>query len=108
MTEGLPEAPVSWNCRYRSSQGFDCQLTLRGTEPAEVLRRGADLMRRMSEAGCTPTTGYRVHGAGGNGGERKVCKLHNAEMRRHEKDGEVWYSHKLADGTWCKGKATKV
>jgi len=25
-------------------------------------------------------------------------------MRRREKDGKVWYSHKLADGSYCKGK----
>ena len=35
----LPEAPVSWNVRYTSSQGYDCQLTLRGVDAAEVLHR---------------------------------------------------------------------
>ena len=97
----LPEAPVSWNARYRSPQGFDCQLTLRGTDPAEVLKVGGDLMTRMAAAGCTPTNG---HGGGnGNGGKPKVCAQHNAEMRRHEKNGQVWYSHKTADGQWCRG-----
>lgn len=35
------------------------------------------------------------------------CSIHNVEMRRYERDGEVWYSHK-AQGErgeyWCKGK----
>ena len=34
----------------------------------------------------------------------KICPIHNVPMTRHEKDGEVWYSHKI-QGTdkWCKG-----
>ena len=32
------------------------------------------------------------------------CPLHNCKMKRHEKNGGVWYSHKVGK-TWCKGKA---
>jgi hypothetical protein len=28
------------------------------------------------------------------------CQQHQTEFRRHEKDGRVWYSHKLPKG-WC-------
>jgi hypothetical protein len=31
------------------------------------------------------------------------CSIHNVEMERREKDGAVWYSHRLPDGAWCKG-----
>ena len=31
------------------------------------------------------------------------CSIHNEPMERREKDGQSWYSHKLPDGTWCKG-----
>jgi len=34
-----------------------------------------------------------------------VCPIHGVEMTRHEKEGGVWYSHKLEDGSWCRGKA---
>lgn len=39
------------------------------------------------------------------------CPIHNVEMRRYERNGEVWYSHK-AQGErgeyWCKGRAAKT
>ena len=28
-------------------------------------------------------------------------------MKKHEKEGETWWSHKLSDGTWCNGKQKK-
>ena len=33
------------------------------------------------------------------------CTIHNCEMKRREKDGQVWFSHKIA-GTddWCRGE----
>ena len=33
------------------------------------------------------------------------CAIHNISMKRREKEGQVWHSHKADDGTWCKGKA---
>jgi hypothetical protein len=32
------------------------------------------------------------------------CPIHGVAMQRREREGQVWYSHKLADGTYCKGK----
>ena len=32
-----------------------------------------------------------------------MCPIHNVTLRRFEKNGKVWYSHKLDDG-WCNGK----
>lgn len=32
------------------------------------------------------------------------CPIHAVAMKRHEKDGNAWYSHKAPDGTWCRGK----
>jgi hypothetical protein len=31
------------------------------------------------------------------------CSLHGVPMRLREKDGDRWYSHRLRDGSWCKG-----
>lgn len=33
-----------------------------------------------------------------------VCPIHGVFMMRHEKDGLVWWSHKLANGQWCNGR----
>ena len=35
------------------------------------------------------------------------CPVHQVAMSRREKDGQVWYSHKLPDGTYCRGKPPK-
>ena len=32
------------------------------------------------------------------------CPIHECDMKKYEKDGKVWYSHKVDDDTWCKGK----
>jgi hypothetical protein len=32
-----------------------------------------------------------------------VCSLHGETMVRRQKDGDTWYSHRLPDGTWCRG-----
>ena len=103
----LPEAPVSWNARYRSPQGFDCQITLRGTDPAEVLKIGGDLMARMAAAGCTPTGNNGKGNGNGATAETKSCPVHSgARLRKHEKNGQAWWSHKVeATGEWCRGKA---
>lgn len=31
------------------------------------------------------------------------CSIHNCKMKRHEKNGDIWYSHKTKDG-WCRGQ----
>lgn len=31
------------------------------------------------------------------------CTIHNTPMQLRHKDGDQWYSHKLPDGSWCKG-----
>jgi len=37
MANGFSEAPASWNTKYLRPDGFVCQLTLRGTDGAELL-----------------------------------------------------------------------
>lgn len=32
-----------------------------------------------------------------------LCSIHDTPMERREKDGAAWWSHRLADGSWCKG-----
>ena len=34
------------------------------------------------------------------------CPIHKVKMKRREKDGGVWYSHKTKDG-WCRGQAQR-
>jgi hypothetical protein len=104
------EAPASWNCRYVSPDGFECQLTLRGESGADLLPRTVAALEWLSQKGCTPK-GFKAavaaveaaidaHPAPANG--EAYCREHGCEMKRHEKNGQVWYSHKHGDG-WCRG-----
>ncbi|MDZ4246176.1 MAG: hypothetical protein U1D67_03545 [Dehalococcoidia bacterium] len=39
---------------------------------------------------------------------KHLCPIHkNAELYRNEKNGSVWYSHKLENGKYCNGNAPK-
>ena len=46
-----------------------------------------------------------TNGNGKNGGNPNSvwCTIHQCEMKRWDKEGRVWYSHKV-DGKWCSGK----
>jgi len=34
------------------------------------------------------------------------CSIHKVKMKRRQKNGGVWYSHKTKDG-WCRGRAQR-
>jgi hypothetical protein len=34
--------------------------------------------------------------------EASVCPDHGENYKRYEKDGDIWWSHKLDSGSWCK------
>jgi len=120
----FPEAPASWNTRYLDPNGFDCQITLRGETGSELLEKATNAIAYLLANACTPSVYYRngarpadskaieqkkSEGASnGNGSDEHAsspawCPIHQCEMKRWDKDGRVWYSHKV-DGEWCKGK----
>lgn len=108
-TVNYQEAPASWNTRYIDPSGFECQLTLRAGSGADLLKKAGAALGVLVAAGCTPAMAKPTNG-NGNGHPADhpaimVCELHNAEMKKHERDGQTWYSHKLATGDYCKGKA---
>ena len=106
----IGEAPASWNTKYLTPQGFECQLTLRDVSGIELLKKANAALLALANSGCVPVFYNSARGDNHKPSEEpeqpdmKVCEIHNAEMKKHEKDGEVWYSHKLADGKYCKGK----
>lgn len=109
------EAPASWNVKY-NLLGFDCQLTLRDASGAALLTKAGVALAKLVELGATPTVS--VHNGNGNGKAAPAaapildngqpdpawCSIHGCAMSRHEKDGKVWYSHKVGEGEYCKGK----
>ena len=114
----FPEAPASWNTKYVDPNGFECQITLRGETGSDLLEKAANAINYLLKNGCTPYVYYR------NGSQKTAnkteeskkeevksdgkdnpawCPIHQCEMKRWDKNGRVWYSHK-ADGEWCSGK----
>ena len=114
----FPEAPASWNTKYVDPNGFECQITLRGETGSDLLEKAANAINYLLKNGCTPYVFYR------NGSQKPAtkteeskkedatpdgkdnpawCPIHQCEMKRWDKNGQVWYSHK-ADGEWCSGK----
>lgn len=104
------ESPASWNVRYITEEGFPCMLTLRAESGRDLLEKAGSALTYLKEHNYLPDTGYRKNGNGGNTGsgigDAKICPIHNSEMKRREKDGNVFYSHKTENG-WCYGKVRK-
>ena len=126
------EAPASWNTRYIDPNGFECQITLRGETGSELLEKAASAITYLLKNGCTPyvyRAASRSNGEAKNTPEKSCeapesngtngtdgpygtnsryanpawCPIHQCEMKRWDKNGRVWYSHKV-DGQWCSGK----
>jgi len=122
----ITESPVSWNTRYITPEGFECQLTLRGETGQEVLEKANTAMTYLLKNGCQPVSNTRAFernqatsratpanhntipdgNGNGNGNGRSWCPIHQCEMKRWEKDGRVWFSHKVGD-EWCSGKSKR-
>ena len=106
------EAPASWNTRYVDPDGFECQLTLRAETGQELLDKVSGAIAHLLKNGCQPyhyKVGYqnnksnpKPNGKGQANGQ-SWCPVHQCEMKRWDKEGKVWYSHKV-NGDWCSGK----
>ncbi len=102
------EAPASWNCRYRMN-GYDCTLTLRGETGKDLLDKAAAAIKWLEEngalaSGFTPKIEPTKPQEPQEQTDKGYCPIHKVQMTRFTKDNRVWYSHRLEDGSWCKGK----
>jgi hypothetical protein len=91
-TVPLPEAPVSITLKA-TLHGHEVMVTLRGVDFASVKAQVEQASQWLgSQAPATdPTT--------------PQCPKHGVPMKlNHGKNGSTWYSHRLADGSWCKGR----
>jgi hypothetical protein len=106
----LPEAPASINFKGRTSKGWDVMFTLRDADEMILLDRFGKFVAVLEDTYHVSPTGK----PNGNGHQPEPvqdlpdddpswCKIHNEQMKQWEKEGRVWYSHKVGDD-WCKGK----
>src|SRR5262249_41779643 len=98
----LPEAPASVNCHILL-EGRQVQVTLRDSDEQRLLARLATLLRQFP-LGQPPTQPPAQGTTQLTGDESPYCHVHRVALQRFSRDGRVWYSHKTADGRWCKGQ----
>jgi hypothetical protein len=90
----LPEAAFSLTLKGKMG-GQDALLTVRGMTAAEFTHnlqavRGLLDSPQAAAVPDAPGKGY--------------CAKHQIHMTHNEKDGRTWYSHRLPEGGFCKGK----
>jgi hypothetical protein len=113
--EGSTEAPLSFNVNVITPNGFTGQLTLRGKDGDAALfkRRIKGFLEWLDTEGFETTQKGRYYpnppAPSGNSvnapdptPQPDWCPIHRVQMKRREKDGQVWYSHKAGDD-WCRG-----
>lgn len=101
------EAPASWNVRYCTTEGFCCQLTLRADNGKDLLQKADIALSYLLQHDYKPEENHRQprsNDTKSTASSGKWCALHDCELKRFEKDGRVWFSHKAPDGSWCRGK----
>jgi hypothetical protein len=96
------ESPASWNTRYITPAGYSCQITIRGENGKDLLDKAGLALAYLAEHQYLPDTSFHKNG----NSDGKMCPIHQCDMKRRERDGKTWYSHKTDDG-WCYGKERK-
>ena len=96
---------VTWSVRYHDPSGFECVLSLESASGVEVLQKAQAALAKLSESGCTPLRNPQISSDKDkeSKAEKVMCPIHKVPMREWKKDSRTWYSHKLEDGSWCKG-----
>jgi hypothetical protein len=100
-TASLPEAPASVNVRLTIG-GREVQLTLRDSDEVQLLARLEEVLQRFPQPQA-PTQAPRAPQAP-TPEEKRYCPRHGTEMQLNHKDGRSWWSHRLPEGGFCKGR----
>jgi hypothetical protein len=97
----LPEAPASCNV-YVQISGRKVQVTLRDSDEQRMLERLQILLQRFPDSNVEsrPPQPPAQHANTGEG----WCSTHGVQMTLNTKEGRSWWSHRTAEGQWCKGK----
>jgi len=106
------QAGAEFNVFFKNPLGFKCHLKLHGLSGRDVLETAAGALAYLAannfvpehSTAVTPTEPTRENLPADGTASASYCTIHQCEMKRREKDGQVWYSHKI-EGTddWCRG-----
>lgn len=92
----LPEAPASVNTRLLIG-GREVQLTLRDTDEARLLTRLHAVLAQYPGTEPAPRERPAQEAEG-------WCAVHGVQMRQQSNKRGSWWSHRLSDGSYCKGR----
>jgi len=101
------EAPFSINTFVRTPNGFRAQITIRHLSWEAGVAEFEDMVGFLLDQGYAPGEGAVTHDAGdgeSGAGKEGWCPIHNAQMRRWEKNGKTWHSHRVGPGKFCRGR----
>ena len=94
-----PEAASSINL-YLTIGGYKAQLTLRDMDAARLLTRLEAILKRFP----APEAPTKSAAAEPPATPEGWCRRHDLQMTQQHNTKGAWWSHRLADGSWCKGK----
>jgi hypothetical protein len=94
----LPEAAFSLTLKG-TLDGIEALFTVRGQTAAEFQANLA-AVRGLLDTPQTPPANQGASQGQGKG----WCTKHGVQMKLTEKNGKSWWSHRTADGSWCKGR----
>jgi len=86
------EAPAACTLKFQLS-GVDVLYTMRDVNDDTLFARIKRILPRVLE---------KTQGAQEQGNVLR-CSIHNVPLKRYSKNGQVWWSHRTAEGTWCRG-----
>ena len=95
-TTPLYEAPCSVNVHLQMS-GRQVQLTLRDRDETRLLDRLQAVLAQYPALPPAPQPQGASQG-------QDWCAIHQTALQLNEKNGRQWRSHRLDDGSWCKGR----
>ena len=106
----MEEAKASWNTRFVTSQGFDCQITLRDDDEKELVKRAAEVLQGILTRGGKPTVSNWKGNAPVKEGESHFCSKHKVAMFKRGKMKDYAHPVNLESGDtgWCDGKETRI
>ena len=96
--------------RYTDKRGYPCELEITGDDSTELMKRADALLDWIALSGGKPLAAAPAPAAATPPPAEEPpaypswCPIHETKMTKHSKSGQVWYSHKAPDDTWCRGK----
>lgn len=107
----MDEAKASWNTFYQTKDGFECQVTLRDEEEANLAERAKNVMASISKNGGVPLRrkGYvpEDNGPNNDAGENGEENHEKPEKTYVDQRGMRRCNLKLRNGKVCASQVTQ-